>query len=94
MTPDKEQCVVCGTRTINWVRGWDDKFRCVNHAPDGPRPFDRTLAEYLIEGDQGHIEVTHEPCGEQVLLTMRVHVDTLARIAREHTCPPRRAGVS
>lgn len=83
-----ETCVVCGGRTNAWVRGWDDRYRCVDHAPRGPLPFERALAEYLIEGDQGHMSVIHEPCGQEVLLTLRVHVDTLARIARKHTCSP------
>jgi len=86
MRTSELKCVICGTPT-DAVRGWDDKFRCVDHAPEGPRPSDLTLAEYLLEGDQGHIEVTHEPCGQSVLQTLRVHVDTLARIAREHVCP-------
>lgn len=84
---DMQSCVVCGVSTAA-VLGWDDRYRCVDHAADGPRPFDRALSEYLIEGDQGHMSVIHEPCGQEVLLTLRVHMDTLARIAREHICPP------
>lgn len=79
-------CTVCGTRTLSWIYGWDNRYRCARHAEDGPRPIERVLAEYLVTADEGHAEVVHEPCGEQVLLTLRVHVDTLARIAREHDC--------
>lgn len=50
----------------------------------------KTEGDYLIEADQGHMELTHELCGERLLLTLRVHLDTLTRIVREHVCtnPP------
>lgn len=44
------------------------------------------LADYLLEGDQGHLELIHEPCGESLLVTLHVHLDTLTRLAREHEC--------
>jgi hypothetical protein len=31
--------------------------------------------------------VTHGPCAERLLLTQVCHLDTLVRIAAEHTCP-------
>lgn len=84
-----ETCVECGTRTDRWVRGWDGKYRCTVHAARGPRPPRVPVpSEYLLEGDQGHIEIIHEPCGEQVLLTLRVHLDTVDRLADKHVCPP------
>jgi hypothetical protein len=33
----KERCVVCNVLTDRWVRGWDDKYRCIDDAPKGPR---------------------------------------------------------
>ena len=48
----------------------------------------RAENEYLIEADQGHMDVIHEPCGARLLTTLHVHLDTLTRIAREHACLP------
>lgn len=33
-----EKCVECGATTSLWVRGWDNKFRCADHAARGPGP--------------------------------------------------------
>lgn len=41
---------------------------------------------------EGGVTITHETCGDVLLYTERVHLDTLDRIAAEHVCPPATTG--
>lgn len=56
-----------------------------------PETAEEREADFLIV-PMGHgqdaVQVIHEPCGEQVLATMTVHLDTLGRIAAGHVCAP------
>lgn len=47
------------------------------------------FSEFLVEADelsQGSFTYWHEPCGAQVLVTRRAHLDTLAQVASNHAC--------
>lgn len=43
-----------------------------------------TTAIYALV--EGAMRIVHEPCGECLLTTETVHLDTIARLVNEHRC--------
>lgn len=61
-----------------------DMCGCQDCRPDGVRYEDFVI----VPAGDGHdaFMVVHGPCAERVLFTQVCHMDTLVRIAAEHTC--------